>query len=66
MDIAFIQESHAKDTEAFKFKQVWVGHDFHSSFSRKQIGVMILINKRLNFVMLSETKDNEKRMICTL
>lgn len=63
-DIAFIQESHVRDTEALKFKREWVGHVFHSSFSSKQNGVVILINKHLNFNIISETKDKEGRMIC--
>ncbi|KAI5089733.1 hypothetical protein C0J45_19868, partial [Silurus meridionalis] len=64
VDVAFVQESHLTDNEALKFKRDWVGHVFHSSFSSKQNGVMILIHKRLNFVMLTETKDDMGRIIC--
>jgi len=64
VDVAFVQESHVTDNEALKFKRDWVGHVFHSSFSSKQNGVMILINKKLNFVMLTEIKDDIGRIIC--
>ena len=63
-DIVFVQESHLKDEEALKFKRGWVGQVFSSSFNSKQNGVIILINKRLSFVMLGETKDEAGRIIC--
>ena len=44
-DVAFIQETHIMgDEEAGKFKKGWVGRFFHSSYSSKRNGVMILIN----------------------
>lgn len=58
-----MQESHVNDKEALKFKRGWVGQVFHSSFTSKRNGV-ILINKHLNFVMLTETKDDEASIIC--
>lgn len=63
-DIAFLQETHFKEGEALKLKQSWVGHVFHSSFSSKQNGVIILINKKLSFILLKEMKDKEGRMVC--
>ncbi len=60
----FIQESHIKDAEALKFKRDWVGQVFFSSFNSEQNGVIILINKRLSFVKLGETKDEAGRIIC--
>lgn len=64
-DIAFIQESHImRDEEAVKCKKGWVGRVFHSSYSSKKNGVMILINKNLSFVMLKQHKDMEGRLIC--
>lgn len=63
-DIAFLQETHFKEGEALKLKRSWVGHVFHSSFSSKQNGVIILINKNLSFILLKEMKDKEGRMVC--
>ena len=64
-DIAFIQESHiAEDEEAGKFQRDWVGQVYHSSYSSKRNGVMILVNKNLSFVMLKQKKDVEGRIIC--
>ncbi len=57
-----MQESHVTDNEALKFKREWVGHVFYSSFTSKQNGLMILINKRLNFVMITEAKDEAGRI----
>lgn len=37
---------------------------FHSSFSSKRNGVVILIHKNLNFTLIKQVKDNQGRMIC--
>lgn len=64
-DIAFIQESHImKEEEAVKFKRDWVGKIYHSSYSTKRNGVMILINRNLSFFMLKQHNDMEGRLIC--
>lgn len=64
-DIVFIQESHIMgDEEAGKFKRGWVGKVFHSSYSSKQNGVMILINKNLSCIILKQHNDKEGRIIC--
>lgn len=64
-DIAFIQESHiVGEEEAKKFKRDWVATVFHSSYSSKQNGVLILINKKLSFVMLKKYNDKEECIIC--
>lgn len=52
------------DEEAGKFKRDWVGRVFHSSYSSKQNGVMILIHKNLSFIMLKQYNDMEGRLIC--
>lgn len=52
------------EEEAGKFKRGWVGKVFHSSYSSKRNGVMILINKNLSFVMLKQHSDEEGRIIC--
>lgn len=51
------------ETEALKMKRRWVEKLFHNSVSSKSRGVMILINKKLNFVLLQEYKDTEGRII---
>ena len=52
------------DEEEDKFKRGWVGKVFHSSYSSKQNGVMILINKNLSFVMIKQHHDEDGRIIC--
>ena len=53
-DIPYIQETHFRDQdEAIKMKRDWVGHVFHNSVSSKSCGVVILVNKKLNFVVLN-------------
>lgn len=64
-DIALIQESHtAGEEEAQEFKRDWVGTVLHCSYSSKRNGVMILINRKLSFVLLKKYNDKEGRMIC--
>uniref|UniRef100_A0A673I8I2 Endonuclease/exonuclease/phosphatase domain-containing protein n=1 Tax=Sinocyclocheilus rhinocerous TaxID=307959 RepID=A0A673I8I2_9TELE len=63
-NIVSIQESHMKGKEAEKFKVGWVGHVFHNSYSSKCNGVIILIHKNINFVLLKQKKDSEGRILC--
>lgn len=63
-DIVFIQESHMKGKEAEKFKAGWVGHIFHSSYSSKRNGVIILIHKNISFVLLKQRNDSEGWILC--
>lgn len=64
-DVAYIQETHFEnENEALKLKRDWVGKIFHNSVSSKSRGVMILINKRLNFVLLQQFKDENGRLLC--
>lgn len=63
-DIAFIQETHfKKEDEAMKIKRDWVGNVFHNSVSSKSCGVAILVNKKLNFILLKELKDSDGRIL---
>lgn len=58
--MAFIQEIHFRnEDEALKMKCDWVGKVFHNSVSSKSCGVIILVNKKLNFVLLKQFKDTE-------
>lgn len=63
-DIVMIQETHMQGLEAEKFKVGWVGHLFHSSFSNKRNGVLILVHKNVSFILQKQTKDTEGRIIC--
>lgn len=64
-DVAYIQESHFEnENEALKLKRDWVGKIFHNSVSSKSRGVMILIHKKLHFVLLQQFKDDDGRLLC--
>lgn len=64
-DVAYIQETHFEnENEALKLKRDWVGKIFHNSVSSKSRGVVILIHKRLNFVLLQQLKDEDGRLLC--
>ena len=54
-DIVLIQEIHMQGLEVEKYKMGWVGHIFHSSFSSKRNGVLILVHKYVS--LLKQTKD---------
>lgn len=62
-DVIFIQETHLSDAEHVKLRRDWVGHVYHSSFNSKARGVAILINKKLNFKLISIEKDGNGRFI---
>lgn len=40
-----------------------MGHIFHSSFSSKWNGAVIIVKKK-SFVLVNEVRDNEGRMVC--
>lgn len=64
-DIAFIQETHFRNEEdALQLKCDWAGNVFHNSISSKSCGVVILVNKNLNFVLSQQFKDNVGPIIC--
>uniref|UniRef100_A0A3P8RWJ4 Reverse transcriptase domain-containing protein n=1 Tax=Amphiprion percula TaxID=161767 RepID=A0A3P8RWJ4_AMPPE len=64
-DVAYIQETHFEnENEAVKLKRDWVGKIFHNSVSSKSRGVMILIHKKLHFVLLQQFKDEDGRLLC--
>ena len=62
VDIAMLQETLMQGLEAEKFKVGWMGHLFHSSFSNKHNGVLILVHKNVSFILLKQTKDAEGGM----
>lgn len=63
IDVSFIQETHLSDAEHVKLRRDWVGHVYHSSFNTKARGVAILINKKMNFKLISIEKDSNGRFI---
>lgn len=44
--------THLVDAEIAKFKTGWVGQVYYSSYNSNKCGVAILLNKKINFVML--------------
>ena len=52
--------------ESEKLCTGWVGHVFYSIGSSKSKGVIILVNKHLQFKCLKQIKDNLGRMIIVL
>lgn len=61
--IAFLQETYLTDSEAAKLKRDWVGQIYHSSYTSKKHGVAIVVDKKLNFLIVKEQKDEQGRMI---
>lgn len=49
------KKTHSRDKEVKIFERDWVGQVYYSSFARKHNGVIILVNKRLNFSILKES-----------
>lgn len=64
--IVFLQETHMSTQESSKLCRDWVGHVSFSAGSTKSRGVAILINKRLQFKVRKEVKDDEGRVIIIL
>ena len=65
-DIVFLQETHLSPQEAEKFGKIWGGHVFFSAGSSKSRGVIILVNKHLQFKCLKQFKDKLGRVIIVL
>ena len=55
-DIVYLQETHLTPEECKKLCRDWVGHVFFSAGSTNSKGVIILINKQLQFKSLNEVK----------
>lgn len=47
-DIAFLQETHLRNSDQLRLKRHWVGQIFHSSFNTKAKGTAIIIHKKFN------------------
>lgn len=45
-DIAFLQETHLRNSDQLRLKRHWVGQIFHSSFNTKARGTAIIIHKK--------------------
>ena len=49
MDIAFLQETHFRNTDVNRIRRSWVGEVFHSRLNSKVRGTAILIHKDISF-----------------
>ncbi|KAJ0061406.1 hypothetical protein NL108_018634 [Boleophthalmus pectinirostris] len=65
-DVVFLQETHMSSLESLKLRRDWVGHVFFSAGSTKSRGVAILVNKRTQFKVKQEIKDDDGRIILIL
>lgn len=61
--IAFIQETHLKNSDNARLKCGWVGQIFHSTFQGKARGVAILINKHVSFTPSTVKADKNGRYV---
>lgn len=61
--IAFLQETHLKNSDHSRLRTGWVGQLFHSSFESKSRGVAIAINKEVTFVHSNSFADINGRYL---
>lgn len=47
--IAFLQETHLRDSDQWRLGKGWAGQVFHSNFKGKARGVAILVDKNMPF-----------------
>ena len=62
-DIAFIQETHMRNTDHVRLRKSWVSQVFHSTFNSKARGVAILIHRRTQFIPTSSISDPNGRYL---
>lgn len=63
VDVALLQESHLEDREHLKLTHSWAGQAYFSSFTSSSRGVVILINKNLQFKIITCIKDKYGRFV---
>lgn len=56
-DVAFLQETHLRNSDHLRMKSNWVDQIYHSNFNSKASGAAILINKTLPFITPSVDSD---------
>lgn len=62
-DIAFLQETHLRNTDQHRLRGGWIGQLYHSNFGSKARGAAILISKNIPFVMSGTVSDPMGRYI---
>lgn len=65
-DVAFLQETHLLQKEAEKLTRGWVGEVFYNEGTSNSRGVIILLNKQLQFKCIKQMKDGEGRILVLL
>lgn len=65
-DIVFLQETHLLQKEADKLIGGWVGKVYYNEGTSNIRGVIILINKQLQFKCTKQMKDREGRILVLL
>ena len=61
--VAFLQETHLRQSDHSRVHKSWVGQLFHSPFPAKARGVAILIDKAVSFVPSQVIADKNGRFI---
>lgn len=64
--IAFVQETHLKNSDNARLKCGWVGQLFHSTFQGKARGVAILVNKNVSFSPSLTISDPNGRYVLVI
>lgn len=62
-DVIFLQETHLKNEAHGKITAKWISQVYHSRFSAKARGVVIIIRKNVPFLHKSTVADKEGRYI---
>lgn len=65
-DVAFLQETQLLQKEAEKLTRGWVGEVFYNEGTSNSRGVIILLNKQLQFKCIKQMKDGEGRILVLL
>lgn len=62
-DVVFLQETHLYAEESEKLCWEWVSHVYYSVGSSQSCGVLTLINKKLQFKCIRQSKDTMGRIL---
>lgn len=61
--IAFLQETHLRDSDQWRLNRVWSGQIFHSHFGGTARGTAILIDRNISFEPTNIISDRNGRFI---
>lgn len=64
-DIALLQEAHLKETDFHRMHTFWVGEVIGSPSHGRKAGVLILLNRHLNYSLKDTKIDSDGRIILT-